>query len=48
MESIKKTLLTMIAKSAHGTAKAEADSACFCFAYQPEMPKKVKDLSKRK
>ena len=48
MKDIKKALLSKVAKSAYETAKTEANSACLCFLYQPEMPKKVKDLKKRK
>lgn len=45
---VKKALLLIAAKSAYSTAKAEADSACVCFAYQPKMPQKVKDLKKKR
>lgn len=48
LNNLKKMFLKKIAKSAYNTAKTEADSACFCFCYQPVMPKKVKDLRKRK
>ncbi len=48
MKSIKRVVLTNVAKSAFQTAKLEADSACFCFFYQPTMPQKVKDLKKKK
>lgn len=47
MSNVKKVLLSMVAKGAYSTAKNEADSACFCFAYQPKMPQKVKDLKKK-
>ena len=48
MKNVKAMLLESIAKGAYQTAKMEADSACFCFCYQPVMPQKVKDLKKRK
>lgn len=48
MSKMKKVLLSLAAKSAYSTAKNEADSACFCFAYQPKMPQKVKDLKKKR
>lgn len=48
MKGIKKIVLENIARSAYQTAKHEADSACFCFFYQPIMPQKVKDLRKKK
>lgn len=48
MKNVKKVLLEGIAKTAYETAKQEADSACLCFAYQPVMPKKVKELKKKK
>jgi len=48
MNGVKNVLLKKIAKTAYGTAKVEADSACFCFLYQPAMPEKVKSLKKRK
>lgn len=48
MSKIKKVLLSLTAKGAYSTAKSEADSACFCFAYQPKMPQKVKDLKKKR
>lgn len=44
---VKKALLWITAKGAYSTAKAEADSACFCFAYQPKMPQKVRELRKK-
>lgn len=48
MKSIKKAVLTSVAKTAYQTAKSEADSACFCFCYQPVMPEKVKKLKRSK
>lgn len=48
MKNVKKLLLETVAKEALHTAKKEADSACICFAYQPVMPKAVKELGKRK
>ena len=48
MKNVKKALLTKVAKAAYDTAKVEADSACFCFYYQPVMPAKVKELKKSK
>ncbi len=48
MKTTKEMVLSRIAKSAYNTAKKEADSACFCFCYQPVMPKKVKDMKKKK
>ena len=48
MKNVKNVLLEMVAKEAMHTAKKEADSACICFAYQPAMPKAVKELGKRK
>lgn len=45
---MKRILLEKLAKSAYNNAKKEADSACFCFCYQPVMPKAVKKLGKRK
>ena len=48
MQKIKKVLLSLAARSAYSTAKIEADSACVCFAYQPEMPQQVKDLKKKR
>lgn len=48
MKNIKKALLMKVAKTAYRTAKMEADSACLCFAYQPVMPKRVKELKKSK
>lgn len=48
MKNLKKAVLKRIAKTAYETAKQEADSACLCFAYQPAMPQKVKDLRKKK
>ena len=48
MKNLQQVLLEKIAKGAYSTAKIEADSACACFFYQPVMPQKVKDLSKRK
>ncbi len=48
MKNVQKKLLAGLAKGAYQTAKAEADSACACFCYQPVMPQKVKDLRKRK
>ena len=48
MRNIANELLKKVAKSAYSTAKAEANSACACFAYQTAMPKDVKELSKRK
>lgn len=48
MRDVKTMLLGKIAKGAYQNARIEADSACACFFYQPVMPKKVKDLSKRK
>lgn len=48
MKEIEKSLLKKIAKTVYATAKAEADSACVCFCYQPVMPKKVKELSSQK
>lgn len=48
MKSVKTLLLDKVAKGAYKNATIEANSACACFFYQPVMPKKVKDLSKRK
>lgn len=48
MKTVNKTLLERIAKGAYCVAKTEAESACACFFYQPVMPKKVKELNKRK
>ncbi len=48
MGKLGKELLKKVAKSAYSTAKAEANSACVCFYYQPVMPKAVKELSKKK
>ena len=48
MSKIKKVLLSLTAKGAYNTARIEADSACFCFAYQPMMPQKVKKLRKKR
>lgn len=48
MKNLRKTVLEKVAKTAYKTAKAEADSACVCFCYQPAMPQKVKDLRKKK
>lgn len=48
MKSMKKTFLKSIARSAYETAKREADSACFCYFFQPVMPEKVKKLRKKK
>lgn len=48
MKKVRKMFLSGIAKGAYETAKREAESACFCFYYQPVMPQKVKDLRKRK
>ncbi len=48
MKTTKETILNRIAKSAYNTAKKEADSACFCFGYQPVMSQKVKDMKKKK
>lgn len=48
MKNVKRAILENVAKEALHTAKREADSACFCFAYQPVMPKAVKKLGKRK
>lgn len=48
MKTTKEMILNKIAKSAYNTAKKEADSACFCFCYQPVMPQKVKDMKKKK
>lgn len=48
MKEIKKSILKKIAKTAYATAKAEADSACICFGYQPVMPEKVKKLRSKK
>ena len=48
MKNIKKALLEKVAKTAYETAKLEVDSACVCFAYQPVMPEKVKELKKSK
>lgn len=48
MKKISNGLLKKVAESAYSTAKTEANSACFCFYYQPAMPKAVKELSKRK
>lgn len=48
MKNVKTILLNKVAKEAYRHAVVEANSACGCFAYQPVMPKQVKDLSKRK
>lgn len=48
MSKLKKAFLSLAAKGAYSTAKREADSVCVCFAYQPEMPRKVKDLKKKR
>lgn len=48
MREIKKNVLKRIARTVYATAKTEADSACICFAYQPVMPKKVKELRSKK
>lgn len=48
MKNVKTILLNKVAKEAYRNAEKEANSACFCFFYQPVMPKQVKDLSKRK
>lgn len=47
MKKIANEFLDKVAKSAYATAKKEANSACFCFYYQPVMPKAVKELRKR-
>ncbi len=48
MQKLQKTFLEKLAKGAFNTARKEADSACFCFGYQPRMPEKVKELRKKK
>ena len=48
MITFRKELLKKVAKSAYSTAKEEANATCACFAYQPALPKAVKELSKRK
>lgn len=48
MKNVERTILQKVAKGALTVAKKEADSACFCFCYQPVMPKAVKELGKRK
>ena len=48
MKTVKEVVLSKIAKSAYNNAKKEADSACFCFGYQPAMPQKVKNMKKKK
>lgn len=48
MSKMKKVLFSLVAKAAYSAAKMEADSACFCFAYQPKMPQRVKDLKKKR
>ena len=48
MKNVKRVLLEKVAKTAYETAKQEADSACLCFAYQPVMPQKVKEMKKKK
>lgn len=47
-EEYQKKMLDNFAKAAYKTACKEADSACFCFFYQPTMPEKVKGLRKKK
>lgn len=48
MKNHKEVILQAVAKTAYGTAKKEANSACICFFYQPVMPQKVKELRKKK
>ena len=48
MKNVKRVLLEKVAKTAYETSKQEADSACLCFAYQPVMPQKVKEMKKKK
>ena len=45
MKKMKGTALNVLKKSILLTAKKEANSACLCIAYQPMMPKSVKELS---
>ena len=47
MSKLGKNFLKKVAKSAYLTAKTEANATCVCFAYQPAMPKAVKELSKK-
>lgn len=41
-------VLKLLKKTACSNAKKEVQSACMFIAYQPKMPKRVKDMKKRK
>lgn len=45
MKNMKSTALNVLKNAILLTAKKEANSACLCIAYQPKMPKNVKELS---
>lgn len=46
MKKERKTLLKRVAGMAYTTAKKEANSVCYAFFFQPELPEQVKKLRK--
>lgn len=48
MKKLNDVALDLLKRAAFANAKREADSACLFFAYQPEMPEKVRKLKGRK
>ena len=45
-QKIEKATLGLLAKVARATAEREVNSACFLFAYQPEIPRKLENMKK--
>lgn len=42
-DKIEKVILKLVAKEVYSTAEKEANSACMFFAYQPRIPKQLKN-----
>jgi AgrD protein len=46
LKNVSEKVLKTVAKSAYSNAEKTANSACIWFAYQPKLPKAMKDLRK--